>query len=428
MIINRKLLYFLSFILMLVIGCEDTDEAVEDNSISTPAEYVFNSRFNDGESSVYYSGQVVRNLLINDIKTQCGTDAGTGDASTLLSMMANDDASRTILTSTDPSSLQSTYHSIGTNHLNDRLIAVDGYPINGYGANAGTLINGWTQELAANGKTRANGLRLDQIIQKTLWGAVSYWQGTSKYMSKIPTDDNTVSDDGDAWTAMEHHWDESFGYFGAARDYNTGYSDDSDRKSDPYHDSSSDGAIDFLSEYNIGWAVTAAKRDVVTGSDGNALSVDYDFTKTIMDAYLEGRTLIHNQANLEDILVQRDIILNTWEKVVAAVTIHYINDVAADMAALFPADSTAGPLSELSADLNNHWGEMRGYANGLLYNDFKAISDSDLDTVLDAMGTAPVYPVDGEVAFYTYHGVLLTTVKNTLQAAYGFDDEHMDNW
>jgi hypothetical protein len=44
------------------------------------------------------------------------------------------------------------------------------------------------------------------------------------------------------------------------------------------------------------------------------------------------------------------------------------------------------------------------------------------------MGTAPVYPVDGEVAFYTYHGVLLTTVKNTLQAAYGFDDEHMDNW
>ncbi|GIS54016.1 hypothetical protein Ct9H90mP29_10580 [bacterium] len=39
-----------------------------------------------------------------------------------------------------------------------------------------------------------------------------------------------------------------------------------------------------------------------------------------MDAFLEGRTLITNQAPLEEILVQRDIILNTWEKVVAAVT------------------------------------------------------------------------------------------------------------
>ena len=32
-----------------------------------------------------------------------------------------------------------------------------------------------------------------------------------------------MADDGDPYTAMEHHWDESFGYFGAARDYNTGY-------------------------------------------------------------------------------------------------------------------------------------------------------------------------------------------------------------
>ena len=324
MINNNKLLYILSFALMLMIGCEDNDDtaAEEDNSISTPTEFVFESRFTEGESSVYYNGQVVRQLLINDIKTQCGTDAGSGDASTLLSMMANDDESRTILTTTSPASVQTTYRSISSSHLNDRLEAVADYTIVGYNDNAGNLISTWVTDLVNNGKTNADGLRLDQMIQKTLWGAVSYWQGTSKYMSKIPGDDNSVSDDGDPWTAMEHHWDESFGYFGAARDYNTGYSDDNDRKSDPYHDSNGDGAIDFLSEYNLGWAVTAAKRDVVEAS------VDYDFTKTIMDAYLEGRTLITNQAPLEEILVQRDIILNTWEKVVAAVTIHYINAVS----------------------------------------------------------------------------------------------------
>jgi hypothetical protein len=412
---------------MFTIGCEDEEVADNDSettALETPAEFVFESRFEEhaGESSVSYSGQVVRNLLVNDIKTQIGTDAGSGDATTLLSMMANDDPNRMILTSTTPSSMQTKYHDISTSHLNDRLDAVSDYILPGYEMNAGDAISAWVTDAVTNGKTNADGIRLDQMVQKTLWGAVAYWQGTSKYMSKIPNDDNTMSDDGDPYTAMEHHWDESFGYFGAARDYNTGYSDDNARKT-TQNDSNGDGSIDFKTEFNSGWGITAAKRDLVDG-----VSVDYDFTGTIMNAYLEGRTLIYNQAPLDEILVQRDIIVNTWEKVVAAVTIHYVNDVAADMAALYPADSNAGPLSDLSADLNNHWGEMRGYANGLLYNDFKVISDSDLNTILTTMGTSPVYPEDGETVFYNYHEMLVTTVKSLLQNAYGFSDEHMANW
>ena len=427
MINNSKLLYFLSFMLMFTIGCEDEEVADNDSettALETPAEFVFESRFEEhaGESSVSYSGQVVRNLLVNDIKTQIGTDAGSGDATTLLSMMANDDPNRMILTLTTPSSMQTKYHDISSNHLNDRLDAVSDYILPGYEMNAGDAISAWVTDAVTNGKTNADGIRLDQMVQKTLWGAVAYWQGTSKYMSKIPNDDNTMSDDGDPYTAMEHHWDESFGYFGAARDYNTGYSDDNARKT-TQNDSNGDGSIDFKTEFNSGWGITAAKRDLVDG-----VSVDYDFTGTIMNAYLEGRTLIYNQAPLDEILVQRDSIVNTWEKVVAAVTIHYVNDVAADMAALYPADSNAGPLSDLSADLNNHWGEMRGYANGLLYNDFKVISDSDLNTILTTMGTSPVYPEDGETVFYNYHEMLVTTVKSLLQNAYGFSDEHMANW
>ena len=429
---NKKstLLLMLSFMLLIPFGCEDDDADDHDHdhdggsaTITTPANYVFNSRFTDGESSVYYNGQIVRQLLINDIKTQAGTDAGSGSAATLLSMMANDDANRTILTTTTPSSMQTTYQSISSSHLNDRLTAVSSYTLTGYGMNAGDQISAWVTDLVTNGKTNADGLRLDQMIQKTLWGAVSYWQGTSKYMSKIPADDNTVAAGDNPWTEMEHHWDESFGYFGAARDYNTGYTDDNDRKSTPYFDSNSDGSIDFTTEYNLGWAVTAAKRDLVSN-----VTVDYDFTKTIMDAYLEGRTLIHNQAPIEQILAQRDIILNTWEKVVAAVTIHYINDVNADMMALYPADSTAGPLSDASADYNNHWAEMRAYAHCLLYNDFKTITDANLQTVLEAMGTKPVYPADGYGAYYGYHGGLVGTAKSILKSTYGFSDEHMENW
>ena len=432
--LKNSLMFLSSLMLFVIVGCSSDDDNDDDGAalIDTPTEYSFESRFNSGESSVSYSGQVVRNLLINDIKTQMGADAGSGNPATLVSMMANDNSDQAILSSAgDMSTVQTKYHDISSSHLNDRLTAVDSYIIPGYNANAGTLINGWVQECVTNGATRLTGgsgsagIALDQITQKTLWGAVSYWQATSKYMSKIPTDDNSMASGDDNYTAMEHHWDESFGYFGAALDYNTGYTDDVDRKTGPYKDSNSDGSIDFKSEYNVGWAVTAAKRDACSACD-----VDHDFTKNIFDAYLEGRTLITNQADLTEILVQRDIVMNTWEKVVAAVSIHYVNDVAADIAALIEAgDATIAPGSEATADYENHWGEMRGYANGLLYNDFKVITDANLDRILAVMGTAPVYPSNGNFdAMLAYHNQLIGEVRAIFKASYGFSDANLAGW
>ena len=73
---------FLSSLLLFVfIGCESSDNNDDDGAalIDTPTEYSFESRFSSGENSVSYSGQVVRNLLINDIKTQMGADAASGN-------------------------------------------------------------------------------------------------------------------------------------------------------------------------------------------------------------------------------------------------------------------------------------------------------------------------------------------------------------
>ena len=417
---------------MFTIGCEDEEAADNDTdtmTMETPTEFVFESRFEEhaGESSVSYSGQVVRNLLVNDIKSLIASNVGGGNTATINSMMANDDPNLAIYTGSGLNTVQTKYHDISTSQLNDRLAAVTSYTDPGYGANAQDMITGWVAE-SEGYSVRPGGLDLGQMTQKVMWGAIAYWQGTSKYMSKIPNDDNTMSDDGDPYTAMEHHWDESFGYFGAARDYNTGYSDDTDRKTDPYNDSNGDGLIDFKTEYNMGWAVTAAKRDLVDG-----VSADYDFTKTIFDAYLEGRTLIYNQAPLDEILVQRDIILNTWEKVVAAVSIHYINDTMSDLEALISAgDSNLAwdnlPESGDGYKYNIHWAEMRAYAHGLIYNDFKLISDADIATVLGYMGTAPAYNDGSDFsAMQTLHDNL-ALAKPILQAAYGFSDAHMANW
>ena len=430
--LKNSLMFLSSLMLFVIVGCSSDDDNDDDGTalIDTPTEYSFESRFSSGESSVSYSGQVVRNLLINDIKIQMVNDAGGGNATTLLSMMANDNANQAILSSAgDMSTVQTKYHDISTSHLNDRLTAVASYTIPGYNKDAATLIGEMVTELVNVGSNPTTGdfagIDIPQMIQKTLWGAVSYWQATSKYMSKIETDDN-ASQSGDAnYTAMEHHWDESFGYFGAALDYNTGYADDSDRKSGPYHDSNSDGSIDFKSEYNVGWAVTAAKRDVCSACDTN-----YDFTKTIFDAYLEGRTLITNQADISAILAQRDVVMNNWEKVVAAVSVHYVNDTVEEIARLIEAgDTSLSPGTSATADYEKYWGEMRGYANGLIYNDFKLIDDASLARILQVMGTNPVYPSNGNFdAMQAYHNSLVNEVRQIFAQEYGFSQANVAGW
>ena len=423
----NKVAVFAFLSLFIFSACEDNNDDDEPavTKITEPATYTFNSRFSEGVSSVSYTGQVVRNLLINDIKTQMGTDAGSKNPATLLSMMANDDASRVILSKGDLSTVQSKYHDIATSNLNDRLDAVESITIPGYNATAKTLISGWLQESASTGKIRANGLDFAQMTQKTMWGAISYWQATSKYMSKIPTDDNSVAVDGKTYTVMEHHWDESFGYFGAALDYNTGYTDDNDRKSSPYYDSNGDGKIDFLSEYNIGWAVTAAKRDLCTGCG------DYDYTKTIFDAYIKGRTMIVNQEPLDQILAQRDIIMETWEKVVAAVTMHYINDTANEIKALIEAgDATLKPATSATANYEKYWGEMRGYAHGLLYNSLSKVPAANITRILTLMGTAPIYP-DGTNfdEMQAYHDILKgAEMTAIMKQSFGFTDADVANY
>ena len=453
---NNKMIIYLLFGFILFTACEDDKNESEDvvdtgdttdqvdstdttddepTAIETPTSYAFDSRFNEGESSVKYTGQVVRNLLLNDIKVLTSRLSSEGASALTVEDLTNlynyDDAlDLTSQTSTDPAPLEAKYSSISTGK--NLIGKIDDEVVYGFDKTADELMTDWFAIVAEKSAEASNlesnlaftsddGLDLSQMINKTLLGAVPYSQGTSNYLGSLEDDGNAeASSEGGNYTEMEHHWDESFGYFGAAVDYNF-YTDD-EIKSPGYKDSNEDGSIDFISEYNHGISKNAAKRDI------GAASGTVDFTKTIMDAYLEGRTLIHNQADISEILAQRDIIVNTWEKVIAATVIHYITDSAADMAALYPADSTAGPLSPLVADLNKHWGEMRGFTIALQYNDFALISDADLEEVSLAMGTSPVYPEDGYTEFYAYHGALLSTIRDTFQEAYGFSDEDVAGW
>ena len=70
--LHKWIVSFLTFSLIFIVACSNDEEDLEaeggETSIQVPTAYSFDSRFKEGESSVAYSGQVVRNLLWQDLK------------------------------------------------------------------------------------------------------------------------------------------------------------------------------------------------------------------------------------------------------------------------------------------------------------------------------------------------------------------------
>ena len=430
---SLKCSILLASALLIACGGGDDDNPVDSGSggsttIDIPTAYVFDSRFNEGESSVAYSGQIVRNLLLQDLKIfidnlgKEGAESATVDD--LLQFYAYDDGLdlESLSTAGDMPVVENRYSSISTGKNLSGKISKD--VVIGYGKTADELVREWFEIIAANSQdadklgtpavyTDDNGVDLTQMINKVLIGAVPYYQATGVYLGGLLEDENGSAAEGKSYTEMEHHWDEAFGYFGSARDYSR-YSDAQLAGSvgDYTFDSNGDGQIDFKSEYNFGLSRNAGKRD--KGGTG------VNFTGDIFAAFLAGRTLIVNQGSASDIAAQRELAANGMEKVIAATVVHYVNDTLSDMAAL-------GTDDENRVNLNKHWAEMKGFTVALQYSPFRLISQGQLEELHSIMGQAPSYEAPGSDA---YDGIVSSYMraKDVVQEAYGFSADNMANW
>lgn len=424
----------LTISILFISGCgtdedDDTNVQTGEGKIQVPQAYVFDSRFQEGESSVSYSGQVVRNLLLQDLKAvtdSVGKDGGkAASVEDMLQLYEYNDALnlKTITTTGSVPALESQYSSLSTGKNLVGKISDD--PVIGYNRSADDLVREWFKGISNNSQdsdklgtvmayTTEDGVNMSQMINKVLIGAVPYYQATGVYLNSLLERDNSEARDGsDPYTAMEHAWDEAFGYFGAARDYSR-YTDDQLAGSvdDFTFDSNGDGTIDFKSEYNFGLSRNAAKRD--KGGTG------VDFTTEIFNAFLAGRTAITNQGSVSEISAHRQAAANGMEKVIAATVVHYINDTLSDMSKL-------GTDEENIANLNKHWAEMKGYTVALQYNPFKLISDGQLRELHGIMGEAPKYDAPGTNAYKT-QVANYQRAKDVMQAAYAFSNSNMENW
>ncbi|MGB0898734.1 MAG: DUF4856 domain-containing protein, partial [Psychrobium sp.] len=258
-------------------------------------------------------------------------------------------------------------------------------------------------------------------------------QGTDDYL------DNTVDGKGllsvntqdgtKAYSNLEHQFDEGFGYFGAARNYND-YTDleiraksGRDGWNQGHNDIDADGMIDLKSEINLANSVNAAKRDVGTADNANST----DFTKQAFDAFLTGRAIINAAAgeSLSDdqmatLLEQRDTAVLVWEKAISATVVHYINDTKADLDKI----GTDGYSADDYADLAKHWSELKGFSLNLQFNPHSPMTDEQFATMQEKIGMKPA-TVTADVAAYKTQ---LDEVRTMLQEVYNFDADNVAGW
>ena len=211
--------------------------------------------------------------------------------------------------------------SINANADYDSTTASDGH--------SGKLVNGNRYILVD-----ANGFEYKEFVEKSIMGAVFYYQATTLLNTIASFDNNTVNN---GLTAQERAWDQAFAYFGVPVNFpanKTGLKN---------------------------WGSYCNSVDVATGSNS-----------IIMNAFIKGRAAISNKDNAgRD--EARTIVVREWEKVCGAKFISYVKGAKAN--------------STVPATFNHNLSEGVGFIHSLKYNSAKTVSDVDIDLLLSYFQT-----------------------------------------
>ncbi len=345
-------------------------ETIEPDTTSTPstpaATYTVPTSYNF--TNVNYSGQTTRLDMLAEIKTYMNT----GNTSlTVLSASKLKDMYQNVGNQFTNAALNTSGKNIKSKVLLSDQTLYETYMDNIAAASTSTLAgsNGVAGVIVSSTSSTkkylfdANGVEWTQVIEKGLMGSFAYYQTTAVYLddSKIGNSiDNTTIIAGEG-TAMEHHWDEGFGYFGA-----------------PLTAPTSTAGIRFWAKY---------------ANDRNAILSTYT---DLSNAFIKGRAAItakdFAQRDAQVILV-RDL----WEKAIASTIVSYVN-------------STKLVLSD-DAIRNHNCSEIKGFILNLKCNPTKKITSAQITQLETSLGTN----------FYNITTTDLDNIKNTLSTIYNLD-------
>lgn len=372
-----KLTYLLLASLLVLGACREPKPP----TIEVPNSYQFER---DGQSSVSYTGQAERLNMLAEIKSKLLTP---GDEGALIAEQALVDAFANtgdngggLFSFSSTKQLKSkTFQPDLDSKLFENLFASAAAA--SVAGNAGTTAtNGVAGLIAREDKGSTilvdeNGREFTQLIEKGLMGAVFYHQIYNVYLTDARIGEEVENDslsDGNNYTAMEHHWDEAFGYIGAPVDFRSNWP--TDRKSE----------LQFWANYS--------------NTIDNVLDGQLGTNSAIMQAFIEGRTAIVNQEyEIKD--AQRNILYTQLELVAAATCVHYINSTLAHL--------NEGKQGEAFHTLSEAW----AFANALRYHPNRSLSLEDIETIMETD-----FGVEGN--FWNVTAAGLNKAKATLVTAF----------
>lgn len=227
-----------------------------------------------------------------------------------------------------------------------------------------------------------NGVELEQLVEKGLFGAALYYYTTTDLLSG---------------EVDQVKLDKALAIFGAHPDFPN--SNNATKHTNP----------------DVNGAVYAARRDDNSGN-GFYLSIKKNFI-TAQAAIKAGAD--YNEERDEAI---KAIKIN-WEKALAATVINYCYDGINKLSTTTPSDETrAGALHSL--------GEAVGFSFGLRNNPDKKISDAKIEEVLTQLR----YPINGTASMHEFVKNPVSAVTNLeaiisiLKAEYAFTDAELESF
>ena len=217
--LNSLWLLVLGFV---IIGCDNETEEPATITVTPPATYSFER---NGATTVSYSGQSARlemaaelsSYLNNEAKTKEELvnmfDNGTGFGNPALAMSGKKLGNKTASSSQASSTVKPQFDALITD------VTTNVFPNVANTASDGTP-GSYTDPGGRTVKINAKGHEINQLFTKGLMGALICDQIIWGYLSAGKLDGGTNKADNDAgtlvdgknYTAMEHYWDEGYGY------------------------------------------------------------------------------------------------------------------------------------------------------------------------------------------------------------------------
>ena len=213
---------FISCIFLVLSSCSNDGDDVVDNTVTPPSTYKFER---DSKTTISYSGQTARLKMANELSSmmnsstasQSGLDnmfnKGTGFTDTTLDATGKNVGGKTFASAIAASTVKPKFNAWIVDFISNVKPKMSSVASNGSA--------GFIQDAGSTKKRYFNdkGHELNQLFTKGLIGGMAADQIVNGYLSpaklngaKADNDAGTMYAEGKNYTAMEHYWDEGFGY------------------------------------------------------------------------------------------------------------------------------------------------------------------------------------------------------------------------